>query len=106
MNIFEFAPRISHGVLTSDDPIESGLPIRVWGIIFHHIEDGGTSVTASIQSADGSEVYFNFLFRHAVDSECRLTTPFIADKGLRIVDVAGDAQSSLHWTVYHSAPGS
>ncbi len=105
--MFEFAPKQTLVTLASQTPIENSLPIRVWGILFQVASATGTSEVVSIQSADGTVTYLKIpiVVTGQHGDRLKITTPFIADKGLRFVADSGD-NVGIDITVYHSQAGS
>ena len=79
--------------------VASGEAVTVHGILISNLTASNSEVT--VRTADGNETT---LFSIELDrSELfNVEVPFLADKGIEIVNVSGD---SIQITVFHSNPG-
>lgn len=94
------APKYSYQAMSSAFTVESGGPIKVYGI---SLINGGTSnnVVITLTDNDGNVIHKYELDASSSISGCPL--PFMADNGLKITSSAADAEISA--TVFHSNPG-
>lgn len=94
-----FASRYTYQTLGTTLTVLSGLPVRVFGIIFHnavasaqlvYLKEADGTTFATISLAQDTSFYFN--------------TAFLADKGLTVVAATPSADISA--TVFHSQASS
>lgn len=82
--------------------IANGESIMVYGIF---ISMGtGSNREVAFRTADGNESIIMYI-ECDKSSFFKLTTPFLADKGLEILQVATVGTTALDVTVFHSNPG-
>ncbi len=85
--------------MSSDFTVESGAPIKVYGI---HVSNGSASINVAITVSDADD---NVIHKYELDTTryINFDTPFMADNGLKIVSSVADAEISA--TVFHSNLG-
>lgn len=90
------------GVAGDTFQIANGESIMVYGIF---ISNGiGSNREVEFRTADGSNNTIIYI-ESDKSSFFKLTTPFLADKGLEIVQIATVGATILDVTVFHSNPG-
>jgi hypothetical protein len=100
--MYNFASRTTNVTATdvnSTGTIVSSDPIRVWGIV---VVNSGVSSNKWVNIQDKDGTTFMVLHTKFVDSSVRVSIPFIADNGLKLV---GQTTGWTHVRVYYSQTG-
>lgn len=94
-----FAPRITYSTLVTPLTVESGLPIRVFHMLFANSSGAATGFT--IANATGTTL--GTVWVPTKDTRM-VIVPFLADQGLKITALTPGADQEV--TIHHTNSGS